>query len=29
VPFVVETTAQELKALGITLTAGKLVGKPM
>ena len=29
VPFVVETTEQELKALGITLAPGKLAGKPM
>lgn len=29
VPFVVETMTQELKVLGVTLGAGKLVGKPM
>jgi hypothetical protein len=29
VPFVVETTTQELKTLGVTLAHGKLVGKPM
>ena len=29
VPFVVETATRELKALGITLVTGKLVGKPM
>ena len=29
VPYVLETTGQELKALGITLAPGKLAGKPM
>jgi hypothetical protein len=29
VPFVIETTEQGLKALGITLAHGKLMGKPM
>ena len=29
VPFVVEVVTEELEALGITLAAGKLVGKPM
>jgi len=29
VPFVVETTTQELKALGIVLAPEKLVGKAM
>ena len=29
VPYVVEVTTRELKALGVTLAHGKLVGKPM
>jgi hypothetical protein len=29
VPYVLKTTGQELKALGITLAPGKLTGKPM
>jgi hypothetical protein len=29
VPFVVEVTEEELKALGIALAPGKLGGKPM
>jgi hypothetical protein len=29
VPFVVGTTTQELKAMGVTLAPGKPVGKPM
>jgi hypothetical protein len=29
VPFVVGTTTEELKALGVMLAPGKLVGEPM
>jgi hypothetical protein len=29
VPFVVGTTTQELKSLGVTFAPEKLVGKPM